>query len=238
MRRLLAALFLAILWATPGAAEPQATPETKAIAKAGFAPEDIGFVLIDLDDGRALAEQTADALFIPASVAKLAVVYPAQQVLGADFRFQTRLYRAGDALYLKGGGDPVLTNVELRDLALEIQALKPAGGWKRFFYDASATGAVPQVSDGQPIQATYNAGVDALSVDFNRIQVNWLRDEEGKLAFHARAVADGLNVPADWVQFLPAESAPPPGANFLYAGDAAGERWLYAPDLPETLPEE
>jgi D-alanyl-D-alanine carboxypeptidase/D-alanyl-D-alanine-endopeptidase (penicillin-binding protein 4) len=47
-----------------------------------------------------------------------------------------------------------------------------------------------------------------------------------------------LNVPADWVRFLPAQNEPPPGANFLYAGDASGERWLYAPDLPETLPEE
>jgi D-alanyl-D-alanine carboxypeptidase/D-alanyl-D-alanine-endopeptidase (penicillin-binding protein 4) len=238
MRRPLAVLFLTVLWFSPALAEPQATPETKAIAKAGFAPEDIGFVLIDLDDGRALSEQTADALFIPASVAKLATVYPAQQLLGADYRFHTRLYRIGNALYLQGGGDPVLTNIELRDLALQIQAIKPEGGWKSFFYDASATGAVPEVSNDQPIQATYNAGVDALSVDFNRIQVNWSRDEAGKLAFHARAVADGLNVPADWVQFLPAQSEPPPGANFLYAGDASGERWLYAPDLPETLPEE
>jgi D-alanyl-D-alanine carboxypeptidase/D-alanyl-D-alanine-endopeptidase (penicillin-binding protein 4) len=237
MRRFPVAIFLAALWFAPGHADPLRTPETKAIAKAGFAPEDIGFVLIDLDDGRALSEQTADALFIPASVAKLATVYPAQQILGADYKFQTRLYRAGNALYLKGGGDPVLTNIELRDLAQQIQALKPGGGWKAFFYDASATGSVPEVSNDQPIQATYNAGVDALSVDFNRVQVNWSHDE-GKLVFHARAVADGLNAPADWVKFLPAESAPPPGANFLYAGDASGERWLYAPDLPETLPED
>ncbi len=238
MRRCLAVLFLTAIWAMPGLAEPQATPEMKAIAKAGFAPEDIGFVLIDLDDGRALAEQTADALFIPASVAKLAVVYPAQQLLGADYKFQTRLYRSGDTLYLKGGGDPVLTNIELRDLALQVQALQPKGGWKAFFYDAGATGSVPEVSNDQPIQATYNAGVDALSVDFNRIQVNWSRDEEGKLAFHARAVADGLNVPADWVQFMPAESETPPGANFLFAGDGSDESWLYASDLPESLPEE
>jgi D-alanyl-D-alanine carboxypeptidase/D-alanyl-D-alanine-endopeptidase (penicillin-binding protein 4) len=240
MRRLIPvfAIFLAILWVTPGTAEPQATPDTKAVKAAGFAPEDIGFVLIDLDDGRALAEQTADTLFIPASVAKLATVYPAQQVLGADFKFQTTLYRAGNALYLKGGGDPVLTNIELRDLARQIQALQPDGGWKAFFYDASGAGSAPEVSNGQPIQATYNAGLGALNVDFNRVQVNWSRDEAGKLTFHARAVADGMNVPADWVHFLPAQSEPPPGANFLYAGDESGETWLYAPDLPETLPEE
>ena len=238
MRRLLAVFALLLATVTPGLAEPQATPEAKAIKAAGFAPDDIGFVLIDLDDGRALAEQTADALFIPASVAKLATVYPAEQVLGPVFRFQTRLYRAGNALYLKGGGDPVLTNIQLRDLARQVQALNPEGGWKGFFYDSSGVGAAPEVSDGQPIQATYNAGLGALNVDFNRIQVNWSRDEEGKLTFHARAVADGLNVPADWVHFLPAESEPPPGANFLYAGDQTGERWLYAQDLPETLPEE
>jgi D-alanyl-D-alanine carboxypeptidase/D-alanyl-D-alanine-endopeptidase (penicillin-binding protein 4) len=232
------AIFLAILWAAPGSAEPQATPDTKAIKAAGFAPDDIGFVLIDLDDGRALAEQTADALFIPASVAKLATVYPAQQVLGSDYRFQTRLYRVGDSLYLKGGGDPVLTNIELRNLALQIQPLKPKGEWKAFFYDASGVGSAPEVSGDQPIQATYNAGVGALSVDFNRVQVNWSRDEDGKLAFKARAVAEGLNVPADWVRFLPAASEPPPGANFLYAGDGSGESWLYAPDLPKTLPED
>jgi D-alanyl-D-alanine carboxypeptidase/D-alanyl-D-alanine-endopeptidase (penicillin-binding protein 4) len=125
MRRFLAAIFLAIFSITPGHADPRATPETKAIAKAGFAPEDIGFVLIDLDDGRALSEQTADALFIPASVAKLATVYPAQRILGADYKFQTRLYRVGNALYLKGGGDPVLTNIELRDLVRQVQMLKP-----------------------------------------------------------------------------------------------------------------
>jgi D-alanyl-D-alanine carboxypeptidase/D-alanyl-D-alanine-endopeptidase (penicillin-binding protein 4) len=238
-RRLIAfAIFLATLWVTPAFAEPQATPDAKAVQAAGFEPDDIGFVLIDLDDGRALAEQTADALFIPASVAKLATVYPAEQLLGSDFRFQTRLYRAGNALYLKGGGDPVLTNIELRDLARQIETLKPTGGWKGFFYDASGVGSAPEVSGDQPIQATYNAGVGALSVDFNRVQVNWSRDEAGKLTFHARAVADGLNVPADWVRFLPAGSEPPPGANFLYAGDASGESWLYAPDLPGTLPEE
>jgi serine-type D-Ala-D-Ala carboxypeptidase/endopeptidase (penicillin-binding protein 4) len=235
MRRLL--LVIAIFLATfaPGFAE---TPEAKAIKAAGFAPEDVGFVLIDLDDGHALAEQTADALYIPASVAKLATVYPAQQVLGAEFRFQTRLYRVGNALYLQGGGDPVLTNIELRDLAKQVEALKPKGGWKEFFFDAGAVASAPEVDDGQPIQAAYNAGLGGLNVDFNRVQVNWSRDEEGKLTFHPRAVADGMNVPADWVRFLRAESEPPPGANFLYAGDASGEKWLYAPDLPATLADE
>lgn len=232
-------LLLLSLVAGPARAGPDATgAEDQAIRALGFKPGEIGFVLIDLDDGRALAEESADALFIPASVAKLATVYPAQQLLGPDYRFRTRLYRKGSALYLQGGGDPVLTNIELRDLLMQIAALKIDGGWRDFFYDAGAAPEVPEVDDGQPVQAVYNAGFGGLNVDFNRIQVNWSRDAERRLAFEARAVADGLNVPADWVRFLPAHEAPPPGANFLYAGDATGERWLFAPDLAESLPED
>jgi D-alanyl-D-alanine carboxypeptidase/D-alanyl-D-alanine-endopeptidase (penicillin-binding protein 4) len=234
MRKLIALLLLLLLIG-PAAAETGSNPDAQRIAKAGFAADDIGFVVIDLDQVRAVDEWNADQLFIPASVAKLATVYAAEQILGPDFKFQTRLYRAGDTVYLQGGGDPVLTNIELRDLA---RMLKPAaGGWQGLVYDASAFKGAPEVDDGQPIQAVYNAGFGALDLDFNRIQVNWSR-ADGKLSFKTRAVADGLNVPADWISFLPATTEPPPGANFLYAGDAGGERWLTAPDLGETLPEE
>lgn len=243
MRRSIAAL-LVLLLSVPAAADTGSNPDAKRIEKSGFAAENVGFVVVDLDQVRPVAEWNADQLFIPASVAKLATVYAAEQILGADYRFQTRLYRAGDTVYLRGGGDPVLTNIELRDLA---RMLKPgARGWKGFVYDASALKGAPEVDGGQPIQAVYNAGFGALDLDFNRIQVNWSRDEDGKLSFKTRAVADGMNVPADWFSFLPASSEPPPGANFLYAGDASsgpgggpgGERWLTAPDLAETLPEE
>ena len=224
--------------ADPGAvAALERAPESKLVRDAGFAPDDIGFVAVDLDDGRAVAEHLADSLFIPASVAKLATVYPAQQLLGADFRFETKLYRAGDALYLQGGGDPVLDNIALRDLARQIKPDKNAR-WRSFFYDASSVAAEAEVDHGQPAEAVYNAGFGALNVDFNRVQINWSREDDGKIAFHPRAVADGLNVPADWIRLLPAEGAEPPGANFLYAGDGSGERWLYAPDLAETLPED
>ena len=236
MRCLLIGLLLLLLpIAAP--ADPKSEDVAKRIAKAGFAAEDIGFVVVDLDQGRPVAEWNADQLFIPASVAKLATVYAAEKILGPDFRFGTRLMRAGDTLYLQGGGDPVLTNLELGELARNLKAMPVTGAWKTFAYDTSALEGAPEVDGGQPVQAVYNAGFGALDLDFNRIQVNWSRDDEGKLAFKARAVADGLNVPADWIDFLPAESAPP-GANFLYAGDANGDKWLYAPGLPETLEED
>ncbi|HVY98121.1 MAG TPA: D-alanyl-D-alanine carboxypeptidase [Dongiaceae bacterium] len=242
MRGWFASLLLVLLLAPgfvgPAAADPSFGPDARRIVKAGFAANDIGFVVVDLDQVRPVVEWNADQLFIPASVAKLATVYAAEQILGPDFRFRTRLWRAGGTLYLQGGGDPVLTNIELRDLARMLKDVKIDGGWRALVYDASALEGAPEVDDGQPIQAVYNAGFGALDLDFNRVQVNWLRGEDGRLGFKARMVADGLNVPADWISFLPATTEPPPGANFLYAGDRNGERWLTAPDLAETLPEE
>src|SRR4051812_3336000 len=196
MRSLIAGLLLLLLIG-PAAADTGSSPDAKRIAKAGFDGADIGFVVVDLDEVRPVAEWNADQLFIPASVAKLATVYAAEQILGPDFKFQTRLYRAGDTVYLQGGGDPVLTNIELRDLA---RMLKPGEkGWRGFVYDASALRGAPQVDEGQPIQAVYNAGFGALDLNFNRIQVNWSRAEDGTLTFKTRAVADGMNVPADWI---------------------------------------
>jgi D-alanyl-D-alanine carboxypeptidase/D-alanyl-D-alanine-endopeptidase (penicillin-binding protein 4) len=196
-------------------------------------------VVVDLDQVRPVVEWNADQLFIPASVAKLATVYAAEKILGPDFRFDTRLFRDGANLYLQGSGDPVLTNIELRDLAATLKSEKVDDGWKSFAFDASALRAQPEVNVHQPIQAVYNAGFSGLNLDFNRIQVEWSRDGgDGHLRFRARAVADGLNVPAGWVDFLPAGTEPPPGANFLYSGDTEQARWLYAPDLAETLPED
>jgi D-alanyl-D-alanine carboxypeptidase/D-alanyl-D-alanine-endopeptidase (penicillin-binding protein 4) len=233
-----AATTLAMLLAAPVRADDTAA-EMKAIAASGLPEDGVGFVLVDLDSGGTLAEHGADSPFIPASVAKLATVYAAERILGADYRFPTRLYRAGTTLYLQGGGDPVLTNLELRDLAAQLKSLRTDSGWQSFVYDSGSVASEPEVNDGQPVPAVYNAGFGALNVDFNRIQVLWSRgDSDAKLAFRARAIADGLNVPADWVAFAPDDVEPPPGANFIYAGDAAGDRWLYSPDLPESLPDE
>ncbi len=242
MSKIIAALLVLLLIgpaaADTGSNSPTGNPDAARIAKARFDPEDIGFVVVDLDQVRPVAEWNADQLFIPASVAKLATVYAAEQILGPDFRFVTKLYRAGDTVYLQGGGDPVLTNIELRDLARMLKEVKADHDWKALVYDESALKGAPEVDDQQPIQAVYNAGFGALDLDFNRIQVNWSRGEDGKLTFKTRAVADGLNVVADWIPFMPATTEPPPGANFLYAGDAGGDRWLTAPDLPEMLPED
>jgi D-alanyl-D-alanine carboxypeptidase/D-alanyl-D-alanine-endopeptidase (penicillin-binding protein 4) len=83
--------------------------------------------LLDLQSGRVLVEQNGDQPFLPASVAKLVTAYAAIEILGPDFRFSTLLYRRGSDVYLKGGGDPVLTSKDLQGLALHcaMRARRP-----------------------------------------------------------------------------------------------------------------
>jgi D-alanyl-D-alanine carboxypeptidase/D-alanyl-D-alanine-endopeptidase (penicillin-binding protein 4) len=56
----------------------------------------------------------------------------AMEVLGGDYRFETRFYLDGDrVLYIRGGGDPFLISEELAQLASELVAAigkKPLSG--------------------------------------------------------------------------------------------------------------
>jgi serine-type D-Ala-D-Ala carboxypeptidase/endopeptidase (penicillin-binding protein 4) len=169
---------------------------------------------------------------MPASVAKLATAYAAVKILGADYRFTTALFRRGNDIYLRGGGDPVLSANDLQKLAMQLQANRPDGKGGRFFFDGTLMPALPEVSASQPIATPYNAGFGALNVDFNRIEVVWSKSADGVPIFQARSVADGLILPCDWIAFAPAEEALPPGAPFVYDGGGDLARWRYAGHLP------
>lgn len=214
-------------------AQPARSP-AQLIADLGFAAGDVGFLLVDLQSGKVLEEKAADQLFMPASTAKLAAAYAAERNLGPDYRFSTLLFQRGTDVYLKGGGDPVLTANDLQVLAAALRAAKPGGAGGRFFYDDRLISALPEVSDSQPVATPYNAGLGALNVDFNRIEVTWSRSSGGGgLVFQARTVADGLILPSDWITFAPSLSTLPPGAPFIYAGDGILDRWQYSKLLPD-----
>lgn len=55
-----------------------------------------GILVVDLKSGETLHQLNADHLFAPASTTKLYSVAAALDRLGADFRFQTPIYRQGD----------------------------------------------------------------------------------------------------------------------------------------------
>ena len=88
---------------------------------AALAPS--GLVLVMDQKGNELVVQNADKPFVPASVAKIVTAWLAMEVLGADYRFQTRFYLDGDrVLYIRGGGDPFLISEELAQLASALVA--------------------------------------------------------------------------------------------------------------------
>ena len=135
---------------------------------AALAPS--ALVLVMDADGKELVAQNADEPFVPASVAKIVTAWLALQVLGADYRFETRFYLDDKRLlYVRGGGDPFLISEELAQLATELVAAigkKPIAG---IMLDASYFPAdlrIPGVEDTNKSFDTLNS---ALAVNFNTI---------------------------------------------------------------------
>ena len=135
---------------------------------AALAPS--ALVLVMDADGKELVAQNADEPFVPASVAKIVTAWLALQVLGADYRFETRFYLDSKrVLYVRGGGDPFLISEELALLATELVAAigkKPIAG---IMLDASYFPAdlrIPGVEDTNKSFDTLNS---ALAVNFNTI---------------------------------------------------------------------
>ena len=187
-RRPALALCAALLaaWPVAGAqagTEPLPPPTEALIAAAGLEGARTGYILADLDGGAVLASRRADEAFLPASTAKIATAVAALEVLGGGHRFETALQLSGKDLYLVGGGDPLLAVEDLMSLA---RAGAEAGVARaRFFYDDSLLARAALIDAGQSDWATYNPGVSALSLSFNRRRVIWGARPGGGLAAFA-----------------------------------------------------
>ena len=102
----------------------------RALAAPGIAPELTAALAVDLETGRVVYEQHAEAALLPASAEKLAVSFAALRALGPRFRFQTALLGSGEQvarqwrgdLYLVGYGDPTLALPDLDLLARRLAA--------------------------------------------------------------------------------------------------------------------
>ncbi|HVJ44239.1 MAG TPA: D-alanyl-D-alanine carboxypeptidase [Dongiaceae bacterium] len=210
-----------------------ATP-APVIEQQGFNNGDVGYVLVDLASGKTITDWQADRLFVPGSVLKLVTSLTAWKILGEDFRFTTRLWQSGDALYLQGSGDPVLTATDLQSLLRSLQATRPGAVWRHFYIDATALLPGSMISDRQPVAADYNPGFGALNVDFNRLAITPARTQSGTQSpgiWQVSSQAYGLTVPVDWVPITPSPVLLPQGAPFVPASpdDASpADRWWYA----------
>ncbi|MCB9568409.1 MAG: D-alanyl-D-alanine carboxypeptidase/D-alanyl-D-alanine-endopeptidase [Myxococcales bacterium] len=127
----------------------------------------------DLDDERPLFDHAGDERLNPASNHKLVTAIAATELLGADYRFETRVERDGDTLYLIGEGDPSLQARDLYDLAGEVLVRGAAEGARRIVVDEGAFSR-EHLGPGYRADdegASYQAPSGALSLAFNTVEV-------------------------------------------------------------------
>jgi D-alanyl-D-alanine carboxypeptidase/D-alanyl-D-alanine-endopeptidase (penicillin-binding protein 4) len=129
-----------------------------------------GLVLVMDAEGNELVTQNIDEPFVPASVTKIVTAWLAMNVLGGDYRFETRFYLDNKrVLYVRGGGDPFLISEELAPLATGlVKAIgkQPING---IVLDASYYPSNLRIPGIEETDEAYNALNSALAVNFNTI---------------------------------------------------------------------
>lgn len=185
---LAAALALALAAAPAGAKKPKKAadePDISDYSDDGLAKRfqlplsEVGYLVVDAKTGQVLEQRQPKEGFVPASTIKVVSTVAALVVLGHEHRFQTELLTTGAVvngtlagdLYLKGGGDPMLTSDEFEAMAQRLKArgITKVGG--RFVYDSSAYATVKAIDAEYEESASYNPGIAALSVNFNVLQL-------------------------------------------------------------------
>ncbi len=228
----------ALAQSRPGGPAP--LDDAALLAQHRLGPGDLGYILFDPADGRVLESYRADRALIPASVTKIPTTVAALGILGPDYRFETGLHATGGVeggrllgdLYLRGGGDPVLTSEHLLDLVQRLRALGVTRLSGSFLYDPSLLQSFSRIDPIQPETALYNPGVSALSLNHNIIQLRWRRGRGGVLETTVTSTTDTLAMPVDAVSFGPLTGN---AGGLLFAmsePSPQGERWLLSPRLP------
>src|ERR1043166_8163403 len=129
-----------------------------------------GLVLVVDAAGNALVDQNADAPFVPASVTKIVTAWLAMEVLGGDYRFETKFCLDKDrVLYVRGGGGPFLISEELAPLAQELVAAIGKEPITGIVLDASYYPSDLRIPGIEDTSESYDALNSALAVNFNTI---------------------------------------------------------------------
>ena len=135
---------------------------------AALAPS--GTVFVVDADGKELVAQNADKPFVPASVTKIVTAWLALEVLGEDYRFETKFYLDGRrVLYVRGGGDPFLISEELAGLAQGLVAAAGKEPLTGVVLDASYYPSDLRIPGIEDTRRSYDALNTALAVNFNTI---------------------------------------------------------------------
>ncbi|MEM6295628.1 MAG: D-alanyl-D-alanine carboxypeptidase, partial [Myxococcota bacterium] len=155
--------------APPATAHDAMRSKLASLTKTLAGAADVGIAVKDLRTGAVVFEHGAEQTLNPASNHKLLTATAAVTLLGDDFRFETRVVRDGDTLYLVGGGDPSLQVEDLEALARDVDT----NGITALVIDDtmfSARTFGPGYEDGGP-GFSYMAPSGALSLQYNTVVV-------------------------------------------------------------------
>ncbi|MEO5331111.1 MAG: D-alanyl-D-alanine carboxypeptidase/D-alanyl-D-alanine-endopeptidase [Magnetococcus sp. YQC-5] len=189
----------------------------------------IGYLLMDLDTGQTLESSQDQETFIPASVSKVPTTLAALHILGSNHRFITSVQSTAQVingtlqgdLILVGGGDPSLSMAGLMDLALQLRLKGIQRIQGRFLYDESALLPDMNISNEQNEEETYNQGVSALTLDFNRVRLSWSIHSSGRISTQ---IVPNLG----YVSLLAGETSRF-GPNLTFLNGERGEVWRLNP---------
>lgn len=206
------------------------TPDPDMIK--GIPPGQVGYLLYDLESLEIVREHNRDRAFIPASTTKVPVAVAALNILGPGHRFTTLLGFNGSMdrgvlkgdIWLKGTGDPLLTVSDLMDMAdrLREKGVRSVSG--HFYYDESELAASRSIDDAMEPDVSFNAGLSALSLEYNAITAEWKHEKKN----------GGFNI--FLTPSLPSNSVSlsreklKENVKFIYAGKNRLESWLFSPD--------
>jgi len=192
--------------ADPGMALP---PEVEAALAQARVPSDaVSFLVADADGTRAprLAWRS-QAPMNPASVMKLVTTFAGLDLLGPAYTWNTPVYIDGPVrggtlqgnLYIRGSGDPKLVIERLWLLLRRVQAMgvERIGGDIVLDRSAFDTGEPdPGAFDGRPLKS-YNAGADALLVNYKSVVLRFVPDTAARVArVSAEPPLAGVRIPA------------------------------------------
>lgn len=194
---IISTLSLSVLCALPAFANTQpATPAnlqtstslpsaiSDKLAKSGLSSDDISIWVMASDGSAPLISHLADTPRTPASTQKLITTAIALDVMGADYRWQTRLYTdgvvVGDTLYgnliIKGSSDPSLTHDRLSAMFSQLTARGVRHIKGDIIVDNTGFVNVAQdvnAFDGQGLRA-YNAQPNAFLINFGTLEVSMI----------------------------------------------------------------
>ena len=178
-----------------------------ALKQANVPPSALGVMVVPLSGAGLTLAANENQPMNPASTMKLVTTLAGLELLGPQYQWRTDLLSAaplrsgvleGD-LWLRGSGDPQLV---IEDLWLLVQRVRGAGVREirgNLMLDRSAfepTPHDPRAFDGEALRP-YNAGPDALLLNYKAVSFHFVADPENKQArVYALPALAGLSVPA------------------------------------------